>query len=326
MQYDWTKGAEKKITIPESIGLIESLINQTDIPRKDKQELCVTLLCKNTGLIESKLSAIKSILQKDDITIQELQKPASVHKLLNEVSKDGLDKLFKDVSGLDIADTWRDQQQFKLAKQLYIASTAYGDNSTACIQGTWSQIISTAEEIKPELLNKFADHIEELKRKEASKGEVNERNITPLVDQMLATFTKDKAIANGNPKIKGGFSDLLLNMVDVSNPKEITLEQQQALAKVNQVFTQHIKEHLPNYDRVVPTYKEYQTFIEALANSAQAEKLVNILTAPAIPKELSAALQGITLAPKSSGPEASSPSHAKRVRSRSSSPQPGPSG
>jgi hypothetical protein len=324
MQYDWTKGAEKKITIPESIGLIESLINQIDIPRKDKQELCVTLLCKNTGLKESKLLVIKSILQEDDITIQELQKPASVHKLLNKVSEDGLDKLFKDVSDLEIAEIWREQQRFKLAKQLYIASTTYGDNASACIQGTWSQIITTAEEIKPELLNIFADHVKAFEEKEASKGEVNGSNIAPLVDQMLATFTNDKTIVNGSPEIKEAFSDLLLNIIDVSNPKEITLEQQKALAKVNQVFTQNITAHLPNYYRTVPTFKDYQAFIEALPNSTQTQKLVNILTAPAISKEFSAALQGITLVPKNSGPEAPI-SHATRVRSRSSSPQPGPS-
>ena len=285
MQYDWTEGAEKKITIPESIGLIEAFIEKTSISRKDKQELCVTLLRTNSELVEKNLGVIKAVLQKDDISLQELQKPSILHTLLNNLSEEQIGKLFQDVSSLDIEDSWRDQQQFKLAKQLYVAATTYGDNSTACTQGTWSQIIATAEEIDTELLTQYAEHKEILKREEALKSDVTTENIVPLIDQIFTEFAKDPAIVNGNPEIKDAVLEFVTSNIDISKPAELALGEQQVLARVNQGFTKYIKEHLPNYNRDIPTFQEYKTFIDEMANSSQAEKLVRLVSTPA-PQEV----------------------------------------
>jgi hypothetical protein len=281
MQYDWTEGAEKKITIPESIGLIEAFIEKTSISRKDKQELCVTLLRTNSELVEKNLGVIKAVLQKDDISLQELQKPSILHTLLNNLSEEQIGKLFQDVSSLDIEDSWRDQQQFKLAKQLYVAATTYGDNSTACTPGTWSQIIATAEEIDTALLTQYAEHKETLKREEALKSDVTTENIVPLIDQIFTEFAKDPAIVNGNPEIKDAVLEFVTSNIDISKPAELALGEQQVLARVNQGFTKYIKEHLPNYNRDIPAFQEYKTFIDAMANSSQAEKLVRLVSTPA---------------------------------------------
>ena len=91
----------------------------------------------------------KLINQKDLL----LNNKSDLYKLFNNINNEEINKLFKDISRLDINEIWKEQQYFKLAKQIYIASTTYGQDNSACIQGAWTQIIMTALEINPLLIN-----------------------------------------------------------------------------------------------------------------------------------------------------------------------------
>ncbi|WP_342270094.1 leucine-rich repeat domain-containing protein [Rickettsia endosymbiont of Orchestes rusci] len=309
LQYDWTEGAEKKITIPESIGLIDQLIDTANISRKDKQELCVTLLEKNPELVKEKFPEVKKVFNDSNLSLEQIKDRPELHKLLNNISEDKLSKLFNDVSGLNIDETWKEQQRFKLAKQLYVAATTYGEDNSACIQGTWSQIIDSAAEINPELLTKFTNYRDEERKREAAS--VTKDNIVSFVEVVVNKFKEDETIMKDD-KLRDNLEDLVLGMkiINFNEPEKITIPEQQILAKVNQEFTDHIKEHLPEYGKLLPTREEYQIIINSIPSSRSAPALAAKLEQP-IEKQ-------VDNTTKSAGKQES---FADRVRSRSASPQ-----
>lgn len=260
MQYDYTDD-NAKVTIPQSIGYVKLLIDQMIIPLPEKKELFVTLTEQNPKLIEQKLSYIRSEFK--NITQEQVTKKSEFYKLLDDITdSDKIDKLFKETSNLDLEKIWREQKEFILAKQIYVAATTYGENSSACIKGTWAQIISSVDEIHLELLNKFQEHLEEEKQKEAQKKIITAKNIEGFIEYLPDILIKH---VEENPGLKESLSDFALAMVDVEKFEEITLEQQQILAKINQEFSSKIKQYLPNYDGI-PTLEEYKIIIDEIAN------------------------------------------------------------
>ncbi|WP_353278995.1 hypothetical protein [Wolbachia endosymbiont (group B) of Longitarsus flavicornis] len=260
LQYDYTKD-DVKITIPESIGRIKLLIDNFSIPLKEKKELLVTLMAQNQDLVMSKLSAVKREL--GDFDTEQLDK-TKLHTLLNDIDDNKkVDVLFKEISDLDIEKIWREQKEFILLRQIYIASTTYGKGSSACIQGTWTQIINSIDEISSEILEQYDHYLEEELKLEEQKNAITEENIKPFLEDVanrLIQYVKD------NPELKEVLQDHLLYLkhIDVDHPEKVTFEQQKILAEINKYFYENIKEALPNYDRNIPNNDEYKLIIEKL--------------------------------------------------------------
>ncbi|WP_342170145.1 hypothetical protein [Rickettsia endosymbiont of Seladonia tumulorum] len=264
IQYDWRKGSEKKTTIPESIGLVSELIDKAAIPTRDKQELCVTLLAKNPKLTEAKFTEVKKILNDQNLTLEQLSSRENLHKLLNNIGDDKLNNLFNNVSGFNIDEIWKEQKNFTLAKQLYVAATTYGENTSACIQGTYSQIIDSASEIDTTLLTKFADYKEEEKKQANKIGAINDNNIAPFIETVVNKLKEDETIMK-DAALKDALERLDSGMIDVNAPNNITIAEQKILAKINQEFVNHIKDYIPNYkgtnENLVPTREDYKAIM-----------------------------------------------------------------
>ncbi|WP_019236530.1 ankyrin repeat domain-containing protein [Wolbachia pipientis] len=260
MQYDYARD-DAKITIPESIGYIKLLIDNFPIPLKEKKELLVTLAEQNPELVKQKLSSIKSELENDNISQEQITNRAKFHKLLDNVNDDKVNKLFEEISGLDIEKVWREQKEFVLLRQIYIAATTYGDNSSACIQGTWSQIISSINEISSEIVIQYNHYLEEEQRLEAQKDVIKEENIKPFLEGLAEKLIQYVEL---HPELKGTLEEFAVSYVDIGNPEKITFEQQKILAEINKYFSENIKNVLPNYNRNIPNRDEYYLIITGL--------------------------------------------------------------
>jgi hypothetical protein len=253
LQYDWTQEAEKKITIPQSIGLVAELASSLNPNLEQMKELTATLITKRPELIEKVKLGLK------------LENKAAAHEHLASYSEQDIENLFKQTTGLDIEEVYKEQQKFKLAKQLYVAATTYGDNSSACIQGTWAQIIVTSEEINSSLNDKWGEYREAERVKEAQKNNITETNIMPFVEKCVKdALLKKNGLVLSNSDLKKPLLDIATAMLDVSNPEEIDKGQQQVLSEINKYFGEHIKETLPNYSREVPTSEQYTTMINQI--------------------------------------------------------------
>ncbi len=264
LQYDYTRD-DAKITIPESIGYIKLLIDNFSVPLKGKKELLVTLMEQNSELVRGKLSIIRKELGNSDILNEGQFKKTELHGLLNGIDDDKkINKLFKEISGLDIEKVWREQKEFVLLKQIYTAATTYGENSSACIQGTWTQIISSIEEISSEIVERYDCYLEKEQKLEAQKDVITKENITPFIENLadrLIQYVKD------NPELQEVLQHHLLRIecIDINDPEKVTFKQQKILAEISKYFSENIKGVLPNYNRSIPSRGEYALVIEGLS-------------------------------------------------------------
>ncbi|WP_375332095.1 hypothetical protein [Candidatus Tisiphia endosymbiont of Temnostethus pusillus] len=271
LQYD---NKEHTVTIPESLGLVKSLIDTMEIPVADKRELLVTLMVKFPELVKDKLKIIQEKLGID-VPLKVLVNSSNCHKFLEsnpiiQKTPQIISELFKDISNLDIEETLREQKEFALAVGVYMAATTYGD-MTACILGTWSQIINSATEINPEFLNKFNKLKEEEAKKEKERTSITESNIQDFNNELakkLIEFVKEK------PELQESLAELGAAMIDVRKPQDITIAQQKILAQVNTQFMKMIKDYLPNYNSIIPKFEEYYTIIYALADNKALQQFV----------------------------------------------------
>ncbi|WP_353269999.1 hypothetical protein [Wolbachia endosymbiont (group A) of Myopa testacea] len=262
LQYDYTRD-DAKITIPESIGYIKLLIDNFSVPLKEKKELLVTLMEQNPDLVKNKLSKVKEKLGNSVILDKEQFNKTELHGLLNGID-DGkkVDELFKEISCLNIEEVWREQKEFILLKQIYIAATTYGENSSACIQGTWTQIISSINEISSEIVAQYDRYLEEEQKQEMQKNAITKENIKPFLEGLA-----DKLIqyVELHPELKETLEDFVVCIVEINKPEEITFEQQKILAEINKYFSENIKDALRNYNRNIPNRDEYGLIIEGLS-------------------------------------------------------------
>ncbi|WP_264730460.1 TomO hydrophobic C-terminal domain-containing protein [Wolbachia endosymbiont (group B) of Episyrphus balteatus] len=188
--------------------------------------------------------------------------------MLNDIDDNKkVDVLFKEISGLDIEKVWREQKEFILLKRIYIASTTYGEGRSACIQGTWTQIINSIDEISSEILEQYDHYLEEEQKLEAQKDVITEENIEPFMEDLanrLIQYVKD------NPELKEVLQDHLsyFKHIDVDHPEKVTFEQQKILAEINKYFSVSIKNVLPNYNRNIPNRDEYRIIIDGLLKVA----------------------------------------------------------
>src|SRR6266576_1173328 len=271
LQYDYARG-DAKVTIPESIGYIKLLIDRFPIPIIERKELLVTLANRNPELVQQKLSKIREELGNNNISQEQIGNKTEFHELLNNVDDKKVNKLFEEISGLNIEETWREQKEFVLLKQIYVAATTYGENSNACTQGTWSQIINSVSEIDLEMINQYAQHLNREKDQERQRDGITEKNVIPFVEDLAGKLIQ---YVQDNPGLKGALEDFALVMVNIEDPEGITLEHQKILAAINQGFTENIKEFLPNYGRNIPKQDEYKIIIEKLPEVGVIQNFVN---------------------------------------------------
>ncbi|MDX5462120.1 MAG: hypothetical protein O7157_00910 [Wolbachia endosymbiont of Tetragnatha montana] len=263
LQYDYTRD-DAKITIPESIGYIKLLIDNFSVPLKEKKELLVTLMEQNPDLVKNKLSKVKEKLGNSLILDKEQFNKVELHGLLNGID-DGkkVDELFKEISELDIEKIWREQKEFILLKQIYMAATAYGEGGIACPQGAWSQIISSINEISTEILIQYDRYLEEEQKLEMQKNVITEENIRAFVENLAKKLIQ---YVEGNPELEEILRNHLLSLehIDVDYPEKVTFGQQKILAKINQEFTKNITKFLVNYGRSIPKEDEYEIITKEL--------------------------------------------------------------
>ncbi|WP_265036212.1 leucine-rich repeat domain-containing protein [Wolbachia endosymbiont (group A) of Anomoia purmunda] len=266
LQYDYTRD-NAKVTIPESIGYIKLLIDRFTIPLMARKELLVTLVNQNPELVQQKLSRIKSELGNDNVSQKQITNRAEFHKLLNDVDADKVNKLFEEISGFNIEETWKEQKEFVLLQEIYEAATTYisrntGENINACIQGTWSHIINSVSQIDLNLREQCDQYLEKERKLEKQQNSITEENITPFVENLAGKLIQ---YAKDNPEFGEILvDDFMMSGVHYEEPKKISLGQQKVLAKINQEFTGSIQEFLPNYDRSIPKVDEYVIIINEL--------------------------------------------------------------
>lgn len=268
LQYDWEKGKEKWTTIPECIGQISFLINKMEVPLNDKRALFTLLLENNKDLLaKNNLRKIQASLGDSSLSVEQLTNPASCHEILNKIPHDQanekINSLFKEISNNDVDKIWKEQKQFVLAKNLYVAATTYGDNNSACVQGAWAQIINSLSEIQPKWVDAYSE-----KQEATLKKEIISESIREYAIQLSKHLIKE---AMKTSDLKEPLGDFALSMVEIDNPEDITLEQQKILAMINQHFP-HIKETIPNYTRDMPTREEYKTIINAIGMTSVMER------------------------------------------------------
>ena len=261
LQYDYTRD-DAKITIPESIGYIKLLIDNFSVPLEEKKELLVTLMEQNPDLVKNKSSKVKEKLGNSVILDKEQFNKEELHGLLNGID-DGkkVDELFKEISDLDIEKIWREQKEFVLLKQIYVASTTYGENESACTPGTWSQIMSSINEISSDIVDQYDRYLEEEQKLEAQKNVITEKNIELFIEGSAKNLIEYVKLY---PNLEPTLRDFAIGIVDVHKPEEITFEQQKILAEINKYFSTNIKNFLPNYNRNIPSGDEYTLIIKKL--------------------------------------------------------------
>ncbi|MBS9530968.1 ankyrin repeat domain-containing protein [Wolbachia endosymbiont of Rhagoletis cerasi] len=271
-------GNNETITIPKSIGYIKLLIDNFCVPLEEKKQLLVTLMEQNPELVREKLPVIRKELGNSDILNKEQFEKKELYVLLNSIDdSEKINKLFKEISGLDIEKVWREQKEFVLLKQIYIAATTYGEGSSACIQGTWSQIINSINEISTEILAQYDDYLKEEQKLEAQKNTITEENIKPFMEDLAKKLIEYIELY---PELKQTLEDFAASVVDIDEPEEITLEQEKILAEINKYFSQNIKKYLQNYDRNIPSRNAYDLIIKGLSEVGVMQRFVQEGQAP----------------------------------------------
>ncbi|WP_265015403.1 TomO hydrophobic C-terminal domain-containing protein [Wolbachia endosymbiont (group B) of Camptogramma bilineatum] len=218
---------------------------------------------QNPDLVKNKSSKVKEKLGNSVILDKEQFNKEELHGLLNVID-DGkkVDELFKEISDLDIEKIWREQKEFVLLKQIYVASTTYGENESACTPGIWSQIMISINEISSEIVDQYDRYLEEEQKLEAQKNVITEENIKPFLEDLAKNLVQH---AESHPELKEALEDFAICNVNIDNPEEITLERQKILAEINKYFYEHIQDDLPNYYGLIPNKDEYKLIINGLS-------------------------------------------------------------
>lgn len=266
-------GDGHKITIPQSLGLVKSLIDTMEIPVAEKLELLVTLMRQNPELVESKLKIIQDKLNIN-VPSKILVDSTTCHKFLasNPVIKKTpqiIGDLFNSISDLDIDQTWREQKAFTVAENIYIAATAYGKDKTACLQGVLEDIVNSVTEINKDFYNEFIKLQEQNLEEERARTSITENNIQEFIGVLAKKLIN--FVDEDKPALQERLADLEFATIDMTKPQYISIEQQEFLAQINTAFAE-IKKYLPNYNRKIPTSDEYDLIIKMLAKHPLIEK------------------------------------------------------
>uniref|UniRef100_UPI002FD49DAF hypothetical protein n=1 Tax=Wolbachia endosymbiont of Pentidionis agamae TaxID=3110435 RepID=UPI002FD49DAF len=228
---------------------------------------------RNPELVKEKIDIIKREFGDkyfDGIKRKEL------HDLLSNTNDKKVNELFKGIINSNIEDIWKEQKEFILLKQIYVAATTYGQDNSACPQGVWSQIINSLDEIDQKFLDQFNKHLEEKIEQEKKIIEITENNIKEFSEDLAKELIK---YVKENAELEDTLEEFALSIVNIEEPENITFKQQRMLAKINQVFGENIKKYLPNRKLNImlysnEDYESYKNTIKGLGNTKALENFV----------------------------------------------------
>ncbi|WP_341760997.1 hypothetical protein [Candidatus Tisiphia endosymbiont of Thecophora atra] len=269
--YDYQQ--DKYLQLPRAIGAIKLLIDSHHLTKQEAQELYVSSISKyfSTEKDESNLSNtlanIKKVLNKNDLTIAELQTPQSCHQLLdnNSTTQQQIEQLFKDLNHCSVEDVWKINKMSELAIQLYIAATTYNDgNMSACKQGVMSQIIHTLPKIADDFINELASEQSKI------QDTITENNIgefTEAINSKLIEKCKENNLTEE-------LLDFISCCMDMDFNKT-TYKEQKVFAELNKLFKETIREFLPEYGDRHPLGAEYKIMIDILRQTKLMQDFAN---------------------------------------------------
>ncbi|WP_375331811.1 hypothetical protein [Candidatus Tisiphia endosymbiont of Temnostethus pusillus] len=257
--YDYLHG--KNLQLPRAIGAVKLFIDSNYPNEQEIQELYVSSISKyltietDESKILSTLTKIKQLLNKDELTIEELKSQEACHNLLINcnATQQQIKDLFQDLNNCSVEEVWKVNKMSELAMQLYMAATTYGPNDSACNQGTLTQVIHTLAKVSSQFINNFA------LREAETKEEITENNIGDFMQHIV-----DKLIVTCEKK---GLSKELLEFIACEMDMDFnktTHEQQKVFAEINKLFLENIRDYLPEYAERNPLATEYQIMINAL--------------------------------------------------------------
>ncbi|WP_341755814.1 hypothetical protein [Candidatus Tisiphia endosymbiont of Ptychoptera albimana] len=264
--YDYLHG--KNLQLPKAIAAVMLLIDDSDPNEQEIQELYVSSISKyltietDESKILSILTRIKQLLNKDELTIEELKSQEACHNLLTNcnATQQQIKDLFQDLNHCSVEEVWKVNKMSELAMQLYIAATTYGPNDSACNQGTLTQVIHTLPKVSSQFINNFA------LREAETKEEITENNIGDFIQHIV-----DKLIVKCEKK---GLSKELLEFIACEMDMDFsktTHAQQKVFAEINKLFLDNIRNYLPEYADRSPLATEYQIIINALRQTEYAK-------------------------------------------------------
>ena len=123
------------------------------------------------------------------------------------------------------------------------------------------------------------------------KAQANENNnidgngFKEFVNQIINKVAKDEEIIQ-HQELKDALIDLLVGVIDIIRPEDITIHQQKILAKINTEFVNNIQDYFNSYkegyknessEDYVPTFMEYQYFLNQILISTETPKIVRYL-------------------------------------------------
>ena len=271
---------EQFIQLPRLIGAVKLLIDDTSPSRTEIQQLYCSSLAKymamdNIALTEKEatLQILKQARRTQGATIEELENLGKLttidlkdyskcHQLINSLTQQQIEDLSYKLNGIPAQTLWQSNKMADLVMKLYIAATTYGDNSSACTQGTLSQIAHTLPFIKEQFIQD-ANLAEQLIQNKYLV-DTNIKAWADAVAPLLIKICQEKSLNNA-----------LFELITTINPKEIdqarskiTLEQQKALAEINQLFKASIKDYLADYNPPMPSFGEYKLILDILSKGS----------------------------------------------------------
>ena len=275
---------EQFIQLPRLIGAVKLLIDDTSPSRTEIQQLYCSSLAKYMAMDNIALKEKEEILvtlkqasrtqgrtieELDNLgklTINDLKDYSKCHGLINSLTQQQIEDLSYQLNGIPAPTLWQSNKMADLVMKLYIAATTYGDNSSACTQGTLSQIAHTLPFIKEQFMQD-ADLAEQLIQNKYLV-DTNIKEWADVVALQLIEICQEK-----------GLNKALFELMTTINPKEIdqarsniTLEQQKALAEINQLFKAFIKDYLADYNLPMPSLGEYKLILDILSKQNGAIK------------------------------------------------------
>jgi hypothetical protein len=266
----------QNVTIPQLIKAVKLLVDQSRPSQEEKKELCVVAFINNPDLVESKLGVIRQEIQDPSIALEKLTgNKRQLYELFN-TRNINFDKLFHVVTGHDIDTVAKDQKLFTLTKNLYIASTLKGDNSPACMNGTYSQVMSAALQIHPKLLDDFIEYKSKQNQQQTLKTTITENNIEEFSRAVASELIK--VVKKQKPQLHEALADFAVAGVDISKPQDCTKEQKEVLVLINNFFATNIKKYLPNYSKTTLTEDECKILVEKLSEVPAMQKFAQATT------------------------------------------------
>lgn len=282
LSYVTSGGVKITSSVTEIICQVKSLIENSNIPRFELQELLVSFMEQNCDHNDNydrqTLFKFVNELSNDEIEkiYTEMREEIEIRKRLNSKASLDHEAIIKNNNNKSmgqwpieilkkgkkfvphshrIKELWRERKFLVLARQIFVASSAYGYGQSACTKGFWGHVMSCVNEIRPELNPQFEKSVKEQERIQSSLDRITIENSSEFVENLAIHVIGE---VKKNPVMKDSLEDLMLGMIEFEKPENITYQQQKILALINKYICTNIDEYLGNYDNPAKKEDEYE--------------------------------------------------------------------